>query len=245
MNLHIFSLTIGQIAGQRRTVLMLLFATIPILIAVVFRIAARSDADPLESFGGGMDNLIVGVILPLTALVFGTAALGQELEDGTAVYLLGKPLPRWRIFVEKAAAAWVATSAVLVVSVVGTGLVLLAGESGYRAIPAFAVAVTLGGLAYVAVFVALSVAFNRALIIGLVYVFVWEALVTQLVGGARYLSVREFTLGIAAALADVPSAVLDASVGPVESVALLAVVAAGAALYGAHRLGSYQIGERT
>ena len=41
--------------------------------------------------------------MPLLALVFGTAALGSELEDGTAVYLMIKPdalaggscSPRW------------------------------------------------------------------------------------------------------------------------------------------------------
>ncbi len=245
MNLHIFTLTIGQILGQRRTVVMLLFAAIPMVFAAVFRIATESDADPLQFFGDSMEGIIVGLILPLTALVFGTAALGQELEDGTAVYLLSKPIPRWRIVVEKAAAAWVATTAVLVVSVVGAGLILLVGEFGYRAIPAFAAAVTLGALGYVALFVCLSVIFNRALIIGLVYVFIWEALVTQIVDNAQYVSIREFTLGIADALADAPGAGLDAALGALESAALLAALASGATLYASRRLGSFQIGERT
>ena len=44
-----------------------------------------------------LDPLMVRTILPLVALVFGTAALGSELEDGTAVFLIIKPIPRWRI----------------------------------------------------------------------------------------------------------------------------------------------------
>ena len=32
--------------------------------------------------------LIVQTVMPLVALVLGTAALGSEIEDGTAVYLL-------------------------------------------------------------------------------------------------------------------------------------------------------------
>ena len=35
--------------------------------------------------------------MPLVALIFGTAAIGSEIEDGTAVYLIVKPIPRWRI----------------------------------------------------------------------------------------------------------------------------------------------------
>ena len=39
--------------------------------------------------------------MPLVALIFGTAALGSEIEDGTAVYLLIKPIPRWQIALAK------------------------------------------------------------------------------------------------------------------------------------------------
>lgn len=250
MNMVILRLTIGQIIGQRRTWVMLLFAAVPILIAIIFRIAADSDEDPLQFYAEGMQGIVIWLILPLTALVFGTAALGQELEDGTAVYLLGKPIPRWRIVVEKAAAAWIVTSAVLAVSVVGTGLILLWGEPEYRAIPAFAAAITLGTLAYVTLFVCLSIIYSRALIIGLVYVFVWEAIISQIIQNARYFSIREFTLGIADPLADVLTteatpAAIDVPLGAVESLVLLAAVVAATTLYASYRLGSFQIGERT
>jgi len=245
MSPYILTLTLRQIASQRRTFVMLLFAAVPLLLAVVFRIAAEDGEDPLTFLGEGMEGVIVALILPLTALVFGTAALGQELEDGTAVYLLSKPIPRLRIVVEKAIAAWIATSLVLIVSVVGTGLILLIDDSEFRAIAAFAVAVTLGSLAYTTLFVCLSIMYNRALIIGLVYVFVWEAIVTNLIDNARYVSVREFTLGIAESLADVPAAVLDASLGAAASFLLLAAVAAVTTLYASYRLGSFQVGDQT
>ncbi len=48
-----------------------------------------------------MDRLVIRTLLPLVALVFGTAALGSELDDGTAVYLLAKPIARWRIVAAK------------------------------------------------------------------------------------------------------------------------------------------------
>ena len=35
------------------------------------------------------------------ALILGTAALGSEIEDGTAVYLLTKPIPRWLVALAK------------------------------------------------------------------------------------------------------------------------------------------------
>lgn len=246
MSAYIFRLTIGQFLGQRRTILMLAFAGIPILIAVVFRIAGKASDDPIEFLANVvLNNLVVQLILPLTALVFGTAALGQEIEDGNAAYLLGKPLPRWRIVVEKVAAAWLITAAVALLSVVGAGLVVLVGEPSYRLIPAFAVAVTLGALAYVALFVCLSIVSSRALVIGLIYVFVWEALLTNLLPATRYLSIREFTLGIASGLADAPKAALDVPLGPIESLALVTAVVVGAILCASRSLELFQIGERT
>ena len=148
MSPYIFRLTLGQIVGQRRTILILLFAAIPILLAVIFRIASTARNDPLEFYAAIFETLIIGLTLPLTALVFGTAALGQDIEDGTATYLLSKPVPRWQIVVEKTAAAWVITTIMLVASVSATGIVLLADEDGQRTIVAFTLAAALGALAY-------------------------------------------------------------------------------------------------
>ena len=132
-----------------------------------------------------------------------------------------------------------------VTSVVATGIVLLAGEGDYQAIPAFAIAVALGSLAYGALFICLSVFFNRALIIGLVYVFVWEAVISAVVDNLQYVSVRGFTLGIAHALADISVDQLDVSVGPIQSFVLLLVVAAAAIAAASWRLASFEVGDQT
>ena len=39
-----------------------------------------------------MNRLLVTTLVPIVALVFGTVALGAEIEDGTAVFLLLKPI---------------------------------------------------------------------------------------------------------------------------------------------------------
>ena len=43
--------------------------------------------------------------MPLVAVIFGTGALGSELDDGTVVYLLAKPVPR-DILLVKLVVAW-------------------------------------------------------------------------------------------------------------------------------------------
>ena len=63
-------------------------------IAVLIRLAGgRSDIVEI------LDTLVVRTILPLVALIVGTAAIGSEIEDGTLVFTLVKPVPaggsRW------------------------------------------------------------------------------------------------------------------------------------------------------
>jgi ABC-2 type transport system permease protein len=171
--------------------------------------------------------------------------LGQELEDGTAVYLLSKPISRWRVVLEKAAAAWITTSVVLVISIGAMALILLAWDAEYRLILAASAALSFGAIAYVSLFVCLSIMFSRALIIGVIYVFVWEALITALINNARYFSIREFTEGVGDALVDDTTATFNASLNGTESVILLFVVATATIVYSGYRLGSFQLGDRT
>ena len=72
---------------------MVLLAGLPVLD----RAARSGSAAGSPNADRILDTLVVRTVLPLVALVVGTAALGSEIEDGTAVYLMIKPIPRWRI----------------------------------------------------------------------------------------------------------------------------------------------------
>ena len=139
MNRTLIGLTERQLLGQKRTILMLLSAMVPVLIAVLYRAAANDDP---QRWAASVLNaqLIVGTFLPLAALVFGTAALGSEFEDGTAVYILSKPIPRRVIVLSKLLIAWLATAGtVLAASVVATVIVLW-GEPRGGIVAGFALA---------------------------------------------------------------------------------------------------------
>ena len=71
-----------------------------------------------------------------------------------------------------------------------------AGAGAARTALAIAVSVAAGSFAYCCVFTWLGLITSRALAAALVYVFLWEAAVATFIGGARYLSVRGFTLGM-------------------------------------------------
>ena len=240
----IASVTLLQVGRQRRMLLLGLLASIPILVAVVFRFAASPTANHEAFAVGVLGEFVVNLVLPLSALLIGTSALGQDLEDGTIVYLLAKPLARWRVVVAKITAAWLLTYSVVLASVLGTGGVVLGGDAT-QVLVAFAIATAFGALAYVTIFVTLSLRFSRALVFGLAYVFVWEALLSRFIVGVQFLSVRAYTIGIVEGVTEwPPSLQFPSTLGPNQALVLLAIVVTVGFAYSVRMLTRHQIAER-
>jgi ABC-2 type transport system permease protein len=231
------SVTLRALLGRRRTLLMLLLAAMPVLLGLLVR--ANEDELRAEVLGPTIDGLVIRVVLPLIALVFGTAALGMELEDGTGVHLLTKPVKRWQIIVVKTLVAGTLTAALIVPSTVVSGLLLGGFNSAAIDVTfAFALANIVGSYLYTAIFLVLSVITTRGLIIGLAYALIWEAVVAGLLPGSQIFSVREYLAGIAQTLS--PAAVEESLVG--TGGFLYAAVAVVLALaIGSVRLSRYEV----
>lgn len=238
-------LTLRQLLGRGRMILIGLLALLPLLLAVVYR-AGGQDTDQQRWVAEVLlEGLVVTSLLPLTALVVATAALGAEIEDGTAVYLLTKPVPRSRIVAGKLLAAWGLTTVTVVASALAAAAVGLAGQPVGGLLLGFGVALALGSLVYCALFLMLGIRTSRALIAGLAYVFVWEGVVNGLFAGTRLLSVRHYTLAIADAVADVPARVFDAKLTAGTAVVLMVVVGVASIWYAINRLERFEIGDTT
>ncbi|TAK01452.1 MAG: ABC transporter permease [Chloroflexota bacterium] len=224
---EIATITLRALLGRRRTLLMLLLAAIPILVGLLVRANGRPGA---VDIGAILDGIMIRVVLPLVALVFGTAALGSELEDGTAVHLLTKPIRRSTIVLAKITVAGTLTAAMLVPSTIIAGL-LLAGMLNARPgvdpvaqVFAIAIGVLVGSYLYAAIFVALSIVTSRGLLVGLGYALIWEGILAGLLPGSQVFSVREYVRGIAETI---EPAAIESIVGSTAVVyASIALVAA-------------------
>jgi ABC-2 type transport system permease protein len=214
---------------------MVLLAMLPVLVGLLIRLGGgRSDAPQI------LDTLVIRTVLPLIALVIGTATIGSEIEDGTAVYLLAKPIARWRVALAKLAVAAGLTAALTVPPILVTGL-LVGGFGGTSLSVAigFAVAAIAGGTAYAVAFAALGVVTTRALVVGLGYTLLWEGVLAGLLDGTRFLSIRQGTLGVAAVLTgeDVGVDVLE----PVVAALILVVVVVGGFVLTTRALARFQV----
>lgn len=245
MTATLVSLTLRQLLSRRRALLIALLALVPILVAVIYRVAGeRNDPLPVEFASELLDALVIAFLVPLAALIFGTSALGAEIEDGTAVYLLTKPIPRWRIFAIKVGVAAAATVVLVTPTTAAAAAIALGGDDPWRLTLGFAAATTLGAVTYCAIFVSLSAFTSRALLVGLAYVFVWEAFVTGLFTGTRWVSVRQYMRGIADGISTAPQFALDADMSGAGGLVAAAVVLAVACAVGVYLLERFEVGER-
>jgi len=228
----IVTVTVRGLFGRRRIFLLVLLAALPVLIGLLIRVAGgRPDADRV------LDTLVVRFVMPLVALIVGTTVIGSEIDDGTAVFLMVKPIARWRIVFSKALVA-AGLTALLIVPAVIIASILLSRSDLATTLEAFTIACFFGGTAYAIAFLALSVFTSRAFLIGLAYVLIWEGVLASILEGTKFLSIRQATLGIAAALGvDTPGEPLTQTV----SALVLAVVIAGGFMIASWRLARFEV----
>ena len=237
----IAEITLRQLLSRRRTLLLVVLCLVPVAVAFAFRLADPVDVDPLEWTGGLLAHLGLGALLPVVALLVGTAALGSEIEDGTAVYILARPIPRREVILTKLGVATAITALVTCASALAAGTLALRGADDDGLVLGVVVGTAFGALVYTAIFLLLSLLTRRALIYGLFYVLIWEGLLAGLFAGTRVLSVKQYALGVAEAVADVGPDVLDAPLEASSAVPLGLVVAAAAVTLAVRRLQGFNL----
>ena len=250
-NSTVASLTLRATLSRKRA---LLFA-VPAVVLILFTVALRYTRPPSRPW----PSYVLGtfgftVLLPLTALIIGTSVLGAEIDDGSIVHLLATPVRRMSIVLTKFSVATVLTMLFAAVPEFIAALISGGGStpatlkvlSGRQVLGVpgtqvsdtkFAIGLLVGALVgaviYNAVFVMVSVATTRAIAVGLLYVLLWESLLSNFVSGARLLSVSHYALGIANGFASDPG--LNAGLGVTTSV-IMGVIVTVAALAMAVRL---------
>lgn len=157
---------------------------------------AIGQSDPTDATATGAQFINVfglSLTVPVTALVFASAALGDLTDDGTLVYLWLRPVRRVTVVVAAFAAALTVTVPLVVVP-----LVIAAALTGGGAdlVRGTALAAALGTVAYAGLFTALGLRVRRALVWGLLYIFIWEGFVARGGDNAARLAVRSVTATI-------------------------------------------------
>lgn len=230
----VLRLTLRVLLGRRRGLLFLALPALLLLLAVALRWAGGVDHGTTTGF---LATFAIGTVLPLLALVAGTGVIGPEIDDGSVVYLLAKPVPRWRIVVSKLVVAIGCVTVFGAVPIFASALIMSGTERGIAV--GFGVGALLAGIGYCAVFLLLAVVSRNAVVLGLVYALLWESLVGGFVPGAQTLSIQQWALAVTRTMVD--TALSAATVDLAVAVPALVIVTALATWFAGERLRSLSL----
>jgi ABC-type transport system involved in multi-copper enzyme maturation permease subunit len=175
------------------------------------------NSDPLMKSWGFMRFTLwvvsvtyFGFVLPLFTLSYATAAFGTDRESRSLVWLMTRPIPHSAIYLAKflGALPWC--------TLFGFGgfaaLCMAGGDLGRRAFALYWPAALAATVAFSSLFHLIGAIFKRPVVVGLVYVFFFEALVGALPGSLKLLSLTFYARSLmynAAASGGYPVEMLD------------------------------------
>lgn len=234
MNGTIVRLSAQALLGRRRFWLLLIIPVVMLALALVVRGVAGA--------GVGFNEIVVtvglGLVVPLVGLLATSSVLGPEIDDGSIVYLLAKPISRYAVAASKLLVALLATIAFGAVPVGLAGLIVDPSRSD--AALAWFVAAVAASAAYCGLFLALAAVTRHAVVIGLLFVFLWEGLLGNLLSGVRWVSIGAWARQVASSL-DAGIPLYDRDVGTPYAVIATLVVLGGSAWFAGSRLRSFSM----
>jgi len=229
-------ITARGLFGRRRALLLL---PLPLLLIGLALICRTNDVNPAQWGTPVLLGLGLAVVLPVTALIVGTGVLGSEIDDGTLVHILTKPLARRDIILAKLGVAVGVTAVTAAVPLFVAGTLADSARLGFALVAGAAV----GACAYTALFLLFSLLTRRPVLLGLVYILVWEGLLGRFVAGTRVLSIEQYVIAFTDKIA--PTALLDGRVSMPIAIIMSVIFAVGGTVIAIDRLRSFSIAGET
>lgn len=189
----VYLLTLRQLSGRWRILIMTALAAMPVIIAVM---TLRSPHAPsVNEFElTVLSAMLAGTIAPLVVLAIAAAAFANEVEDRTLANLTLSPISRWQIVVPKLLASITLAGPFIAVSAFVTSYVAFLGDP--TATLAVVVSAIVGVALYASAFVWLGLVTTQAIGFGLLYIVLWEGFFAGFVSGARMLSIRHYAIAL-------------------------------------------------
>lgn len=143
----------------------------------------------------------LGLMVPIVSLVLASSSLSDLVEDETIVYLWHRPAPRWMLALAAWGASFTVAGPLTVIPLTAAGA--LASGADATVVSATALTSAIAVLAYSGLFTLGGLMLRRALIWGLLYVFIWEQFVARVGGGASRLSIFSYPSSVLERMTDV------------------------------------------
>jgi ABC-2 type transport system permease protein len=195
MEAFVFSSALRYHLGLRRLLPWLALGIVITILGVVWT-RFSPDASAVDRYVA-VSSMLIYKVSALAAVILATTIVSQEVEQKTIVYLLTRPIPRWKLLLFRYFAASVA---VAVIGIILAAMLATAVFGSPMANPIFlrdCAGLTVGAFAYTALFLTVTLLINRAMILCLIIAFGWESIAPTMPGNMFRLSIYSYLQAIA------------------------------------------------
>lgn len=194
--------TVEQLLWSPRTIAMGLLASSTILLTLAYRVLLAFGVS-ITTTGFGVFSIIAATlgfqfVSPMLALFYGGGVVSDDVESGAMPFFLTRPIPRHHFLAGKMLGSWAIQILLFVPPLVLSYYIALSpggwDEVGRRfpALLADVGVALLGAAAYSGLFALLGTAFRRPLLIGLFFVFGWQAAAPYVPGLVQHLTIAYY-----------------------------------------------------
>lgn len=207
-DLYLFKTALRDFLRPGRLLAAALLIALPLITCLFIKWnTAPEEYQTTEQYGVWLFLYVFGFVLPILSVIFSSGIIAQEVEQKTIVYLLTRPLPRWRILLMKYLAAILVTTLICWCTAITVALTTYGpAHLGESALGRDLFILPFGVIVYSAVFLLMGTLLNRPLILGLIFAFGWEWLINVFPGYGQFCSIMTYLHVLAPH--DVPAAIL-------------------------------------
>jgi ABC-2 type transport system permease protein len=190
----VVSLMLRGVLTGRRTVVLAILAVLPVLAAVA---TTMGEVEPETAWARLVQRLLIPVIVAFVAVVIAAGTVADQRDDGTILYLVATPLRRSTLASCAVLASWVAAMAIIVPSVLLSGVIALGGAVSASQLLWPLAGAALAALAYCAAGVLAAMLVRQPVVVAVLYILLWEGTVATWTPSAEQLSIAAYGRAIA------------------------------------------------
>jgi ABC-type transport system involved in multi-copper enzyme maturation permease subunit len=230
-------LTLDTLFWSKKTVFIALVSAIILGLSVTGRLILsyhwiRVPVTAPQVFGALMSTAVIHFLVVFVTLFYGTALISEEVEGKTITYLFMRPIPKPVIMIGKyLALVWIAAVLILPTIFASYTILYLGGDMTAFLDDGGILAKDLGivllaVMAYGGFFALLGAWLKHPILVGMMYGFGWEAIISYLPGFTRKLTITHYIQSISPH-GDTASAIamlIGERTAPLESVITLVLL---------------------
>jgi ABC-2 type transport system permease protein len=196
-------LTLDTLFWSKKTLLVAAVSVTTLGLAVLGRLVMsfhwiRAPFTSAQVFSALVSTAVIHFLIVFVTLFYGTALISEEIEGKTLTYLFVRPITKPTIMFGKyVALVWIGSLLVLPTVVLGYCILYVGADLGPFLQDMTTLAQDLGiiflaVLAYGAFFALLGAWLKHSILVGLIYAFGWEGIVSYLPGFTRKLTITHY-----------------------------------------------------